>query len=187
MIAYIDESAPVTASGLMYVVTSVVVLKEDVVDIDQQLRQMLVGDQSFLHWKDIARPARPAILEKVTNLPIVAYGAVARSVPPKKQEHARVRALQRLLHTLTEHEGVVEVIIEARSPLLNRRDAATISAARRNGTISTDLRYEHRRKSEEPGLWAADIVTSALAADLTNSARPHHQTLSRVLAQTDWV
>ena len=108
--------------------------------------------------KEIARPARPLVLQQVTDLPIVAFAVAAGAVHPRQQEAARVKVLQRLLHVLDRREGVHEVIIEARAPALNRRDAITIARARARGTVSTDLRYEHRRKSEDPGLWAADVV-----------------------------
>ncbi|MFN0090133.1 MAG: hypothetical protein ACKVWR_07695 [Acidimicrobiales bacterium] len=41
-----------------------------------------------------------------------------------------------------------------------------------------ELRYRHARKSKDPLLWAADILTSATAHDLTSRDRPHQPLLA---------
>lgn len=179
--ARIDESTRDTGNGLLCVVGAAVVLRSDEDEARRALQDLRLPGQRVLHWRTESTDRRRALLDAVVELGFVAFVAVSHPVPPRGQERARARNLKRLGHVLSRREGIAEVVIESRSIHLDRRDAVTFQEARRHGTVDSAFHYEHAKKGEDPLLWAADIVTSAQAFDLTAAASPYWEPLSQIV------
>ena len=187
MIGYIDESVRGTASGLMYVVASAILIEGNDDEARDKLRKLRLPDQQYLHWREESAARRNKLLAEVLQLGVLVYAVAAHPVAARRQEKARARTLLHLLYLLGRREGVRDVVIESRHPLLNRRDATVISQARQHGTLPAAMRYQHMRKSEEPLLWAADIVVSALSADLTTRERPYYLALQPAILNVEQI
>ena len=179
--ARIDESSRVTGNGLMYVVGGAVVLRGDEAAAVTELRRLLLPGQENLHWQTESADRRRILLEAVGGLGFSAFVVTSHPVRPKGQERARERALKRLGHVLSHDEGIDGVVIESRGRLPDRRDAATFGAARTDGTVRPTFRFEHVRKRQDPLLWAADIITSAQAYELTTAGNLYWSVLRDVV------
>lgn len=179
--ARIDESTRDTGNGLLCVVGAAVVLRSDEDAARRALQGLRLPGQRVLHWRTESAERRRALLDAVADLGFVAFVAACHPVSPKGQERARARNLKRLGHVLSRREGIAEVVIESRSLHLDRRDAVTFQEARRHGTIDVGFHFEHAKKGEDPLLWAADIVTSAQAFDLTSAARSYWEPLNQIV------
>jgi hypothetical protein len=151
----VDESYEVGAAGL-YVLAAVLAEPEDplVRETMLALREPWRG-QAKLHFYD-AEPKRPGLyLDTVASLARETVVVLAR--PCQKPERARRKALERLMWEL---RGRIDgVMIESRGARQNRDDKVVLAAMQRS----------HRRfvcgfplGREEPVLWAADIVASAV-------------------------
>lgn len=180
-VARIDESSRETGNGLMYVVGAAVVLRSDEDDARQALADLRLPGQRYLHWRAESDDRRRVLLRAVADLGFVAFVVASHPVARRGQERARARNLKRLGYVLSREEGISDVVIESRSSLLDRRDAVTFRQAREQGTVDRAFHFEHTGKSDDPLLWAADIVTSAQAFDLTTAGRPYWATLQRVV------
>jgi len=165
----------------MYVVGAAVVLRSDENVARQALMELRLPRQRYLHWRAESDDRRRVLLDAVAELGFVAFVVASHPVTPRGQERARARNLKRLGYVLSREEGISDVVIESRSALLDRRDAVTFRNAREQGTVDPSFHFEHTRKSDDPLLWAADIITSAQAFDLTTTSRPYWQTLQRVV------
>jgi hypothetical protein len=179
--ARIDESSRLTGNGLIYVVGASVVLRGDEARAVDELRRLRLPWQGFLHWQTESAERRRTLLEVVAELGFTAFVVTAHPVAPRRQERARARGLKRLAHVLSVEEGIDRVFIESRGRLPDRRDAVTFGDARRQGTVAPSLRFEHVGKRDDPLMWAADIITSAQAYDLTTAERPYWRTLQKVV------
>ncbi len=122
------------------------------------------------------------LLEVVADLGFTAFVVTSHPVAPRRQERARgASGLKRLAHVLSVEEGIDRVLIESRGRLPDRRDAVTFIDARRQGTVAPSFRFEHVGKRDNPLMWAADIITSAQAYDLTTADRPYWEILQGVV------
>ncbi len=90
--------------------------------------------------------------------------------------------MERLLYEL-HGMGVERVFFEARTPSLNQRDAAMVAAIHGSKTISARLQAGHQQPLQEPLLWAADAVASAVAS--TWSEDTHFPGLERFSKMID--
>jgi hypothetical protein len=179
--ARIDESSRMTGNGLIYVVGASVVLRGDETRAVDKLRGLRLPGQAFLHWQTESAERRRVLLEVVADLGFMAFVVTAHPVAPRRQERARARELKRLAYVLSVEEGIDRVLIESRGRLPDRRDAVTFGDARRQGTVAPSFRFEHVGKRDDPLMWAADIITSAQAYDLTTAERPYWHTLQAVV------
>ena len=187
MIGYIDESVRQTGAGLMYVTAAAVLADGDPAQARASLRKLLLPHQQYLHWRDESLQRREVLLAEVLRLDLRVYAVAAHPVRERRQERARARTLKHLLYLLAVREGVHDVIIEARDAIANRRDALMIIEARRPGTLPATVRFEHQPKSHDALLWAADIVVSALATDLTTRTRPYFLALQPALLHLEQI
>ena len=179
--ARIDESSRTTGNGIIYVVGASVVLRGDESRAAHELRRLRLPGQEFLHWQTESAERRRMLLEVVADLGFTAFVVTSHPVAPRRQERARARGLKRLAHVLSVEEGIDRVLIESRGRLPDRRDAVTFIDARRQGTVAPSFRFEHVGKRDNPLMWAADIITSAQAYDLTTADRPYWEILQGVV------
>ncbi|MET9067545.1 hypothetical protein [Streptosporangium sandarakinum] len=101
------------------------------------------------------------LLEQVAKLPLCARVYACRFDGPKRKERARGRALAWM---------VAELEYGVRHVVLDRREEHQDACDRRLmiGLAGRPPRFAamHRSSAEEPLLWVADIVVSAVAGDL---------------------
>lgn len=165
----------------MVVVGAAVILRSDQTAARAALEGLRLPGQRYLHWRAESDERRMVLVEAVADLGFVAFVSACHPVEPRRQERARARNLKRLGHVLSRKEGIVSVVIEARSRVLDRRDAVAFREARAAGTVSATFRFDHAKKSDDPLLWAADIITSAQAYDLTSAGKPYWAPLQRIV------
>jgi hypothetical protein len=154
MIAYVDESYDVGPAGV-YVLAAVLCEPDDA-----EVRQAMLAlrepwrQQWKLHFHDADTKRVPIYLDTVRCLGRQVVVVVARPCP--KPERARRKALERLLWVL---RGRVDgVAVESRGKQQNRDDSAVFQVMQRYGRFS----YTFPLGRDEPVLWAADIVASAV-------------------------
>lgn len=187
LVARIDESSREAGNGLMYVMGAAVVLRGDEAAARQALEGLRLHGQRYLHWQSESDERRRFLLDSVVDLGFVAFAVASHPVGRRRQERARARNLKRLGHWLSREEGIQAVVIESRAALLDRRDAITFHDARRQGTVDPNFHFEHARKSDDPLLWAADIITSAQALDLTTADHEYWEVLQKLVVDVRWV
>ncbi|WP_246009682.1 hypothetical protein [Actinokineospora cianjurensis] len=118
-----------------------------------------------LHWHQMdgrQRLRAAAAVHDLGGLNLVVVGA---PVPRKRHERARAKCLERLVTEL-HGQGVSELFVESRTPVLNQRDVQTVVGARFNLPKRAAFRVAHVPGAEEPLFWAADVVAGAVRAHL---------------------
>jgi hypothetical protein len=167
VIAYVDESIREGDSGLYYVVAAAVVLRSDVTWARNEMRKLLHAGEPYLHWHQIADVGRRReILARLAEVQLGAFAVVYYPAARRRQEEARRRALLGLMSDLTVVEGVKEIVLESRRPRLDRNDRITVREGRQSRHLPNDLTYSHVLKSQEPLLWAADVIAGVIGAHL---------------------
>ncbi|KAB7833570.1 hypothetical protein FRZ00_33265 [Streptomyces mobaraensis] len=101
------------------------------------------------------------------GLHVVAVGAPVR---PRRQERARAHCLNLLVCELHGFK-VGHLFMEARDPVLNARDVATVQQARYALPRDARFRLDHLPGAAEPLLWVADIVAGAVRAEKLGDPR----------------
>jgi hypothetical protein len=156
MIAYMDESYEIGPAGV-YVLAAVLCeegdaeVRQATLDLREPCRR-----QWKLNFHDADTKRVPIYLDTVRSLGRPVVVVVARPCP--KPERARRKALERLLWVL--RGRVHGLVIEHRTTELDRADRVILaSVCRREGRR---LDYRFPLGKEEPILWAADIVASAV-------------------------
>ncbi|MGQ0841326.1 hypothetical protein [Actinokineospora sp.] len=160
--AFVDESFLESDRGGFYVLAAVVFEP----DAHEAATYAMVGlragrSTSKLHWNEMDRLQKRAATLAVAQQGGFHVVAVGAPVPRRRQERARVRCLQLLVHELHGY-GVTELVMESRTKALDARDVATVIGARHNLSKGTAFRVEHQAGAEQPLLWAADIVAGAV-------------------------
>lgn len=98
----------------------------------------------------------------------------ATRLDPKRQERARRKCMQQLLHRLVA-EGVRQVWMESRDAIGNQRDLALVTNLRTTDALPMSIRVDHARPLDEPLLWVPDAVAGAVAA--AHDGRTHYRAL----------
>jgi hypothetical protein len=117
------------------------------------------------HWRDADGATRRRAVDVVAGLLGLHLVVIAARTQRRKQERARRLCLRRMLFEL-EHDGVVAVSLESRTPSLNARDLHVINRFSAQGIITAEPRVGFARPREEPLLWVPDIVAGAVNSDL---------------------
>jgi hypothetical protein len=159
--AYVDESLRLEGEGL-YVLAAVLVPDGRAPAVRAVLRDQLRRGQRRLHWRDEGGRGRRDLASAVADLGVDAVVVTAAGVEPRTSERARRLCLMRLLWECGQR-GVTELVIESRRHR-DRYDREMFAQARRAGWVSVDVRYSFVAPTDEPLLWASDIVAGAVAA-----------------------
>lgn len=163
-LAFADESFHEAPHGGFYVLAAAVFEPEALEDARAGMLALRGGRRvAKLHWnqmgeRDQVRAARAVAAQG--GLHLVAIGA---PVPRTRQERARARCLSTLMVELHGY-GVTDLVIEARTKELDRRDVANVTGARYQLPKGSRFYVDHFAGKAEPLLWAADIVAGAVRA-----------------------
>lgn len=161
--AWVDESMRVIGDEGDYILAAGVGDPRALDPTRDALRALLKGRQARLHWHTENDRRRIALAAAVGRFDLASIVVVGTPMMRSKQERARRKCLERLLHEL-DQLGVERVYTEARTPRLNSRDQRMIDVLRIRGVIGPSIRVETGRPTEEPMLWVPDIVAGVVAA-----------------------
>ncbi|WDZ91413.1 DUF3800 domain-containing protein [Nocardiopsis sp. HUAS JQ3] len=164
LIAYADESFLEHDHRGYYVVANAIVDPQHSEEARQAMDALRGGRRiGKTHWTEMDVPQRKQASDAVAAIEGVHIIAVGTPVPPRRQERARARCLEQLVPELHDY-GVETMIMEARSPALNKRDIRTIIGARYALPKGAQFTIEHTKGAEEPLLWVADVLAGAVRA-----------------------
>lgn len=113
-----------------------------------------------LHWRDLDPKAKRRSVETIAGLDLQHLVVVAAPLDIRRQERARAKCLERLCWEV-EDLGGSHVILEARTPSLNKRDRELIPKLRGKNALPVGLQVDWQLGSEDPMLWIADQVLGA--------------------------
>ncbi|MFJ8351306.1 hypothetical protein ACIQ9J_34070 [Streptomyces sp. NPDC094153] len=141
---------------------------------DQVREQMLLLQarhvSTKVHWTKADTAQRDQLARAVAALDGLHIVAVGAPVRPRRQERARAHCLNLLVCELHGF-GVEHLFMEARDPVLNARDVATVQQARYALPKDARFRLDHLPGTAEPLLWVADIVAGAVRAEKLGEPR----------------
>lgn len=156
--AYVDESLRVR-DGL-YILAAVIVADSDADHHRQALTELRYRGQTRLHWRNENSRRRGELVAAVSRLPHTGTIIIGTGMASRRQERARRKCIEQLLHELTSR-GIARVVFERRHPDLDARDRDLIGALRRQHVLSPGFQATWLAAPDEPLLWLADIVAGA--------------------------
>jgi hypothetical protein len=161
--AWVDESVHV-GNGLYLLAAAIAPDDEAKLEACRDhLRSLVRHARGRLHWRNEEEIDHIAISEAIGSMPLSSIVVTATRLDPKKQERARRKCLEQLLHRLVT-DGVEQVWLESRDVRGNSRDLAMVANLRSARTLPGSIRVDHARPLEEPLLWLPDSIAGAVAA-----------------------
>ncbi len=160
--AWVDESVLV-ARGLYLLAAAVGPVVPEALEADRSRLRSLARATGRLHWSSEEERDKMRIATLVGELSLSNMVVTATRLDSRRQERARRKCLQMLVHQLVA-DDVQHVWLESRDRIGNQRDLAMIASLRTTGALPPSIRVDHARPSEEPLLWVADAVAGAVAA-----------------------
>lgn len=170
--AYADESFKEQDDGGYYVLAAAC-FEPDGYDHARETAAPLRGGRRIgkPHWTEMDQAERERAAKALAGVEGFHIVTIGTPVPLRRQERARARCLDRLVIELHDY-GIRHLVIESRGQRLNRRDIETARGARhRLLPRGTTFQVDHAPGSDEPLLWAADIVAGAVRAEQEGDSR----------------
>jgi hypothetical protein len=168
--AFADESFQESPDSKGFYVLAAVVFDHDTCDHVREMLLKLRGQRATkLHWNEMDRHERHTAARRLAEISGLHVVTVGSPVPHRRQERARAVCLTRLVHELHGY-GVRELLMEARTGVLDKRDVNTVTGARHQFPKGTRFRVTHQPGAAEPLFWAADIVAGAVRAHRLGTA-----------------
>ncbi|HEV8557215.1 MAG TPA: DUF3800 domain-containing protein [Actinophytocola sp.] len=162
--AYADESFHEAPSGGFYVLAAAMFDPAAYETARDAMRDVLGRRRAKkLHWNEMDAQQRHNAAKAVAGIDSFHVVTVGVPMPVKRQERARAKCLDRLVHELHSY-GVTHLMIESRTDQLDRRDVATVTRARRHLSKDALFQVDHQAGADEPLFWAADVVAGAVYA-----------------------
>ena len=162
--AWLDESVHVNRAGPgFYVLAATIAGTERCDAIRTELRRLVVSPTKRLHWNAEAASTRHGVSAAISDLGLDHLAVIAPATA-KKQERARRKCLERLLHELGQRE-VTRVWLESRQHHLDARDRDMVAALVGSGGIRRTLTVDFARPLDEAMLWIPDAVAGMTTAD----------------------
>lgn len=176
--AFVDEAlwAP-PAGGGCYLLAAAVIERSAFESARAAISGMLLPRQRRLHWRDESAARRRKLAATVAELPALHFVVAGAPLDPARQERARRKCLERLLHVLGD-AGVDRVVLESRTTSLNAGDTDLVDVLRVRHALPARLRVEIEKPEREPLLWVADIVAGAARAARAGRTDEHLNALS---------
>lgn len=167
--AWCDESMLGRGLESFYILASVLGREDECHATRADLQSLQIGKKK-IHWRDENRLRRKRLIDCVCGTGLEGIVIVAAPMDPRRQERARSKCLEQLLHHLA-GRNVRTVHLEQRTQTLNSRDMRTVDRLRGRQAIPPTTRVELGKPSVEPMLWLPDIVAGAINADLAGEPR----------------
>ncbi len=161
--AWVDESIHVRANLYLLAAAVTTAAAEDLDTTRLRLRAMARRTRGRTHWNSEDERDRLRISRLIGDLPLTNIVVTATRIDPRRQERARRKCMQQLLHKLASG-SVTQVWFESRDEIGNRRDLAMVANLRTTDALPPTLRVDHAKPLEEPLLWVPDAVAGAVAA-----------------------
>lgn len=164
--AWSDESFQEKDGAGFYVIAAAIFPASRV----EQAREVMGGlrgprQRGKFHWTEMDHAHRIGAAEAFASLGGLHLVAVGAPVPARAQERARSIVLADLVRHLHDFE-VGRLFMEARERQLNARDVRTVLEARRFYLPKgSDFRIDHVYGTDDPLLWAADILAGSCRAE----------------------
>jgi hypothetical protein len=165
--AYVDESYQDGVYVLAAVLDS-----DDGLAVRQALKDARLRRQMVVHFGKESAKRRVLLAEMVSGLGLTAVVAVRTS--RERPERARGRCLNGLVWALGDRAS--HLVIEARQQTLNNHDRSVLAGASRRFVISASF----VPKTEEPLLWAADVIAGAVFHDLARGDSTYRAALGAI-------
>lgn len=137
-----------------YALAAVAMPAESLAMARRRLRQLLLGNQRRIHFKDERADRKRQILHTIGELPFDARLYVCDAKSPELR--ARKMCLERLVRDLCE-ERAARLILETDESMLVHDRRVLFDSLAAAGCAGS-LTYAHLRAHEEPLLWVADAV-----------------------------
>lgn len=176
--AWVDESEPARFSGpSAYVMGALLCEPDEIGDVRDSLRALLLPGQRKLHWRDEDSGRRRKIVETIASHRCVEHVVVIRpAVVGERPERRRRHCLERLWYEL-DQLSVRSVYQEARNSKQDQLDRDMLTIARVRRTVSPSVRVEHVYGFDDPGLWAADAICGAFGSHYSGVTDAHLSTI----------
>jgi len=153
VLAFVDESYEVGPTG-SYVLAAVVA--DDAAEaLRDRMRAAREPWQSRTHFHDVDEKRARVLLDTVRRLEAPLLAVVGRSC--LRPERARAKCLERLVW---ESRSIHGLVIESRGAGLDRMDRRVLAGVQPG--LGRRLTYRFELGRDEPLLWAADILASAV-------------------------
>lgn len=157
-VAYVDESLrAIPQRAGYYVLAAAVMPRSACTELRAEVAALARSPGHRFHWRLEDAPDRRKAVDLIAGLDMLHLVVVGTRLDPRRQERGRRLCLARLLQEL-DGAGVGQVWLEARSPILNRRDIDAVDGFRSQRLIDHALRVDHLYPSNEPLLWVPDAV-----------------------------
>lgn len=154
------------AGGGKYFLGAAIPEPQDCASIRERLLS-LPRTERKLHWHSADDRRRRAIMRVVDSLPSQHVVIVAIPVDRNRQERARAKCLERMLYEL-DARGVAELVMEARTDALNRKDLRLVDQLRGSRRLTSSIRLNFGKPSGE-GCSGCPIRFSELLAPQTQA------------------
>ena len=161
LVAYIDESSAYRPPNRQeYMICAAIIDSQDLEQVREELRPLLLPGQVKLHWTDERNSRRRKIVETLSGIDSMQAIITHQSEVSKRTERHRRKCLEQMYFELSEMH-VHNVTLESRQEAQNKRDLAHIVALQGQGQ-SVNIRLQHVRGGDDPILWIPDAVLGAL-------------------------
>ena len=161
LVAYIDESSAYRPPNRQeYLICAAIIDSQDLEQVREELRPLLLPGQVKLHWTDERNSRRRKIVETLSGIDSMQAIITHQSEVSKRTERHRRKCLEQMYFELSEMH-IHNVTLESRQEAQNKRDLAHIVALQGQGQ-SVNIRLQHVRGGDDPILWVPDAVLGAL-------------------------
>ena len=161
LVAYIDESSAYRPPNRQeYMICAAIIDSQDLEQVREELRPLLLPGQVKLHWTDERNSRRRKIVETLSGIDSMQAIITHQSEVSKRTERHRRKCLEQMYFELSEMH-IHNVTLESRQEAQNKRDLAHIVALQGQGQ-SVNIRLQHVRGGDDPILWVPDAVLGAL-------------------------
>lgn len=161
LVAYIDESSAYRPPNRQeYMICAAIIDSQDLEQVREELRPLLLPGQVKLHWTDERNSRRRKSVETLSGIDSMQAIITHQSEVSKRTERHRRKCLEQMYFELSEMH-IHNVTLESRQEAQNKRDLAHIVALQGQGQ-SVNIRLQHVRGGDDPILWVPDAVLGAL-------------------------
>ena len=161
LVAYIDESSAYRPPNRQeYMICAAIIDSQDLEQVREELRPLLLPGQVKLHWTDERNSRRRKIVETLSGIDSMQAIITHQSEVSNRTERHRRKCLEQMYFELSEMH-IHNVTLESRQEAQNKRDLAHIVALQGQGQ-SVNIRLQHVRGGDDPILWVPDAVLGAL-------------------------